>query len=910
MQRVFGPYRILAELSRGGMGIVYRAVRETPPGREVALKVLAGRDVPETARTRFRREGEALARLRHPGIVGVHEVGEVGGVPFLALELIPGQTLRERVETAGPLSPAVAAALAAGLADAVGAMHAQGILHRDLKPSNVILDPEGRARLIDFGIVYEVASRETRLTQSGALVGTPEFLAPEQAQGRRDLLGPPTDVYGIGGVLYFALTGRPPHTAEHLPGLLLAVESGRVTSVRELRPDVPPGLARVCMRALARDPRQRYPDCAALTAALAEADGGPAPGRWVPLALALAVAGLVGLGAALLARDDASTPPSAPVPAPAPSPPVDSAPEPAPEPEALDPPPGVDPALDAERCEALAAQVEAARARGDAAAEERIATRLVTFARALSGDGLTFTSSTFAAQQRAFRAAVVGVAACARLQHARGESRAALATLELVPKLGGLPWEILELQVLVLAALGEHAQAHPLARDYLMRQNSSVGDDVTSLRVAVETVLRAADLEPLREEHLRRLLSHPDPDARRLGAWVLRLREAPPSDPGLLALAHQDPDAAEASFRARLRRPPLVADLGLAAVARERHAWEAVLEHTARVLEQAPTSPEAWGLRAEALAALDLLPDAARAASRSLVPGEPDAGWAVPVEPHVVRALACRRLGLWPQAVADGTWIQAQDARRAPWVEAEVFAPTRARAEALRAQAPRAPSLLFERLELQLALPELDLPWADDLERLRDHGADARRRGAVLGTVLAQFDATAETLADPSASLGQRATCLLFLGRYEEAWTLWERERRALAAADDRRECEPLLGQAEADVALGLRPEHVEQVQRAIDRAYAFPLAVAYKGELLRRLGRYEEAVATCSAALQKKPVAGFAGTARFPLLDRALALEALGRTEEALRDARQLLTLDRFRQLEGAELLRRLQDR
>jgi tetratricopeptide (TPR) repeat protein len=265
-QRV-GRYTLLEVIGQGGMGVVARAQRED--GREVALKLLPALSSSDHRLERFRREGVALVRLRHPHVVHVHEVGEDQGRAFLAMDLVPGSSLEERLGRGEPLRPREAARLLRELAQAVAHAHAEGILHRDLKPANVIVTPEGKAVLVDFGLAGLLdESAEERLTRSGAFLGTPGYWPPEQARGQRDRIGPHSDVYGLGATLYAALTGGPPQQGEALE--LVAGAAQRATPPSELRADVDPVLEAICLRCLEPAPEDRYPDAAALDQALAD----------------------------------------------------------------------------------------------------------------------------------------------------------------------------------------------------------------------------------------------------------------------------------------------------------------------------------------------------------------------------------------------------------------------------------------------------------------------------------------------------------------------------------------------------------------------------------------------------------------------------------------------------------------
>jgi hypothetical protein len=263
-----GPYEIQGELGRGGMGIVYRGV-DTRLGRPVALKTLLGK-ASAVRLERFRREGRALARIRHPGIVTLYEADVYSGVPLVALELIEGGSLRQRLAREGPLEPRAAAAIVRDLALAVAAAHAEGIIHRDLKPANVLVEKDGRPRLTDFGLARDEIERT--ITLSGEVLGTLEYMAPEQVLGCNELVGPRTDVYGLGAVLYATLTGQPPYRAFASAELMRLI----VSSAPE-RPSlrrgaalsrVPEALEAICFRALAKDPGDRYPSAEALAADL------------------------------------------------------------------------------------------------------------------------------------------------------------------------------------------------------------------------------------------------------------------------------------------------------------------------------------------------------------------------------------------------------------------------------------------------------------------------------------------------------------------------------------------------------------------------------------------------------------------------------------------------------------------
>ena len=265
-------YEVLSELGRGGMGVVYKA-RQTGLDRVVALKmILAGGHAGEDDRTRFRTEGEAIARLQHPGIVQVFEVGEHKGLPYFSLEYCAGGSL-ERKLSGMPLPPKEAAALVAALARAVQAAHDKGIVHRDLKPANVLLGADSTPKITDFGLAkkLDVAGQ----TATGAVMGTPSYMAPEQAEAKKDV-GPPADVYALGAILYECLTGRPPFRAATSLETLMQVVADDPAPPRQLNPGVPKDLQAVCQMCLHKDPGRRYPSAAALGEDLARfLDGDP-----------------------------------------------------------------------------------------------------------------------------------------------------------------------------------------------------------------------------------------------------------------------------------------------------------------------------------------------------------------------------------------------------------------------------------------------------------------------------------------------------------------------------------------------------------------------------------------------------------------------------------------------------------
>ena len=262
----FGDYELLEELGRGGMGVVYRAVQRSL-GRTVALKMLLRRDLASPADlARFRSEAEAAARLDHPGIVSIFEVGEHDGHPFYSMRFIEGTTLARRL-AAGPLPPREGAALLAKVADAVQAAHDRGVLHRDLKPSNILIDTAGEPLVSDFGLAKQLEA-DGSVTHTGAILGTPCYMSPEQAAGSRGDVGPTSDVWSLGAILYQMLVGRPPFQAASPMDTLLAVLEADPPLPRSVARDADRDLEMVALKALQKPQDLRYPSAAALAADL------------------------------------------------------------------------------------------------------------------------------------------------------------------------------------------------------------------------------------------------------------------------------------------------------------------------------------------------------------------------------------------------------------------------------------------------------------------------------------------------------------------------------------------------------------------------------------------------------------------------------------------------------------------
>ena len=265
-------YEVLRELGHGGMGVVYLA-RQVRLNRLVALKMIrSGSNVEPELLHRFQIEAEIVARLQHPHIVQIHEVGQIEGMPYCCLEYCPGGSLADHLRE-GPLPPKLAVQILVQVADAIHAAHQAGIVHRDLKPANVLLvgqafqpDENNPVRLesltyvpkvTDFGLAKRLDSSEGQ-TQTGQLLGTPSYMAPEQASGRLAEIGPATDVYALGAILYELLTGRPPFKAATVLETLDLVRQAEPVPVRQLQPRCPRDLETISLKCLQKDPARRY----------------------------------------------------------------------------------------------------------------------------------------------------------------------------------------------------------------------------------------------------------------------------------------------------------------------------------------------------------------------------------------------------------------------------------------------------------------------------------------------------------------------------------------------------------------------------------------------------------------------------------------------------------------------------
>jgi len=264
--RRLGPYKIVRLIAYGGMGAVYEAYHEGLQ-RPVALKTMhpSGMENEEDVE-RFLREAHAAARVSHPNLVSIHDVGEAAGIRFLAMELVRGENLHERIRRGGQLDEQTVASVAAGAAAGLHHAHEHGVLHRDLKPANIIVAEDGTPRVTDFGVAKAVGN--ARLTATGTALGTPSYMSPEQAMGLNEELDARTDVYGLGAIMYECLAGRPPFMEASHVATMQAVVNSELVPLRTWRSDLSRDLEAICHKCLEKEKEDRYADCAELIADL------------------------------------------------------------------------------------------------------------------------------------------------------------------------------------------------------------------------------------------------------------------------------------------------------------------------------------------------------------------------------------------------------------------------------------------------------------------------------------------------------------------------------------------------------------------------------------------------------------------------------------------------------------------
>lgn len=254
--KTFGEYELLHEIARGGMGVVFKA-RQTKANRVVALKmILSGNLAGQNEVNRFYTEAEAAANLDHPNIVPVYDVGQIDGQHYFSMGFVDGQSLKDRVDD-GPLPAQDAAQMAKTISEAVAYAHEKGIIHRDLKPSNVLLDQAGSPKISDFGLAKQMDSN-SELTATGQVMGTPQYMPPEQAAGKIDEVGPAADVYSLGAILYELLTGRPPFQAASAVETLRLVLQKEPLAPSQLNPAIDRDLETICLKCLEKEISRRY----------------------------------------------------------------------------------------------------------------------------------------------------------------------------------------------------------------------------------------------------------------------------------------------------------------------------------------------------------------------------------------------------------------------------------------------------------------------------------------------------------------------------------------------------------------------------------------------------------------------------------------------------------------------------
>jgi serine/threonine protein kinase len=262
-----GKYRVVEQLGQGGQAVVFRAVHPNLPGRDVVIK-WSRQAVSPPLQRKVIDEARILARLEDPGIVRIYDADVHDGRPFLVLEHLAGCSLSEQLKREGLPRPRDSAALVARLARTLTVLHQHGVVHLDLKPANILIDATGAARLVDFGLAARVQAGDEPAEPEGPVSGTLNYMAPEQAWGRTYQIGPRTDLFGLGAVLYELLTGRPPYRACSRDALLAQARLAQVIRPRQVDPRIPRPLERICLKALARDPAHRYTAAAHMERAL------------------------------------------------------------------------------------------------------------------------------------------------------------------------------------------------------------------------------------------------------------------------------------------------------------------------------------------------------------------------------------------------------------------------------------------------------------------------------------------------------------------------------------------------------------------------------------------------------------------------------------------------------------------
>jgi len=253
MEQTFGKYKVLRELGKGGMGIVYKGL-DPATQKEVAIKVLPATMVERTTVERFNREAAAMAKLKHPNLAEVYEVAMTHGQHFYAMEFIEGDTLTSIIKNRGPLPISACLDIIIQVSSALSCIHKQGMIHRDIKPGNIMINKDGKAKLMDFGLVQIQGA--TRVTVEGASVGTAEYMSPEQIS--EDEIDERSDIYSWGATIYELLSGRPPFEGASFQSVLMKHKYESPPTLRSKRSDIPAELERIVLKTLAKEPSQRY----------------------------------------------------------------------------------------------------------------------------------------------------------------------------------------------------------------------------------------------------------------------------------------------------------------------------------------------------------------------------------------------------------------------------------------------------------------------------------------------------------------------------------------------------------------------------------------------------------------------------------------------------------------------------
>ncbi len=253
-----GDFRLLRELGRGGMGVVFEAEQVSVSGRRVAVKIMRGLLATEAARTRFAREVAVIGRLDHPNVVPILAADVHGGTPFYAMKLVDGQSLRDHLRDRSMAGDwRGLAAIVRDIARALQHGHEHGVVHRDVKPGNILIDRDGRAMLLDYGLAC-ILDEHSDLTISADAIGTPDYMAPEQVDRRLGGVSPRSDVYGLGATLYECLAGAAPFAASTRHETMARILRGEAANLRAKARQIPADLANICAMAMAREPARRY----------------------------------------------------------------------------------------------------------------------------------------------------------------------------------------------------------------------------------------------------------------------------------------------------------------------------------------------------------------------------------------------------------------------------------------------------------------------------------------------------------------------------------------------------------------------------------------------------------------------------------------------------------------------------